>query len=68
MKESQIVDLQSKISHHEFLIEGLSKLVQEQGLAVYNLETKLAVIESKLRELTAEFGEAVPANQKPPHY
>lgn len=68
MSESRIIDLESKISHQEFVIENLQKQLQEQGMAIFQFETRVATVEKQLREILASMAERGPANQKPPHY
>lgn len=66
--DSRSVELESKISHQEFVIETLGRQVQEQGMAIYHLEAKLATLEKKLIDLGEAFEGGAPVNQKPPHY
>jgi len=66
--DSRSVELESKISHQEFVIETLVRQVQEQGMAIYHLEAKLTAMEKKVIDLGEAFEGGAPVNQKPPHY
>lgn len=68
MHDERLIELESKISHQEFQIEKLLKLVQEQELVVYHLENKVTLLEKKFSDFEGAGNEIGPANQKPPHY
>jgi uncharacterized coiled-coil protein SlyX len=66
MDELRVVELESKVSHHEIAIEELQKTLYEQHLIVEKLEKSLKQFTGRLDEaLGPDVG---PGNQKPPHY
>ena len=62
MDEKRLIDLETKISYQEILIEELQKTVLEQYL----------ILEKNIKEITQRMNaDADPANsthEKPPHY
>jgi uncharacterized coiled-coil protein SlyX len=64
MTEAELIDLQTKYSHHEVEIEALKKAVYEQSLALAALEKNLKI----LREHIEADHKVGPADEKPPHY
>ena len=68
MNEDRLIELESKISHQEFTIEKLNQLVREQEMIIYQLDSKVSVLDKKFKEIEGLGNETGPANQKPPHY
>lgn len=61
--EDRLIDVETKISHQEILIERLEKVVYEQQLAIDRLQSLLKDFMEKQGA-----GGIGPANEKPPHY
>ncbi len=64
MNEQRLIDLETKFSHQDLLIEELRQTVHEQYLAIEKLEKSLKI----LTERMASGAEIDPAHVKPPHY
>ena len=68
MSEQQLIDIETKLSHQEFLIEKLNQVIYQHERTISLLEVKIATIVKLLPE-TAGLDRAIgPANEKPPHY
>jgi SlyX protein len=66
MSDQRLIELETKFSHHESIIEELQKTLFEQYRVIENLEKKLKVLSERVDGTDkAEIG---PANEKPPHY
>jgi SlyX protein len=68
MIEERLVNIETKITYQEDLIEELNKTVYQQQIKLERLE---AICESLARQIQslAEAGhESKPANERPPHY
>lgn len=65
MNEQRLVDLETKFSYQDHLIEELRQTVQAQYLTIEKLEKNMKVLMSRL-----EAGEnnIRGAHEKPPHY
>ena len=65
MKEQRLIDLETKISFQEVLIEELRQTAHNQYLAIERIEKSLKL----LTDRRGAEGEGVdPTHQKPPHY
>ena len=64
MNDQALIDLETKISHHENEIEELKKAVFEQQLIISKFEKSLKA----LRDLIEPDANIGPGNEKPPHY
>ncbi|MBX2986362.1 MAG: SlyX family protein [Bdellovibrionaceae bacterium] len=65
--EQRIIDLESKISHQEFLLEKLNEVLYEQQKTVDRLEKSIEALKKRIEgeDLEPKIG---PADEKPPHY
>jgi SlyX protein len=61
--ESQIIDLQIKLTHQEDLLDQLNQIVTKQQFTIDNL-----VKEVRELKLTSISGQGEISNEKPPHY
>lgn len=66
MSEQRLIDIETKISHQEFLIEQLNEVVRIQQETIDRLEKSLKIVASRLGETDGK--KVGPANEKPPHY
>ena len=64
--QTQIDDLQSRLSHQEALLDTLNDIVTEQDARIHALQLKLKQEQKKLEE--AIFNQGQLPDQKPPHY
>lgn len=65
--EERLIEIESKISHQEFLIEKLNEALIHQQQTVDRLEGTLNGLIKRLGNLSNE-PEIGPGNEKPPHY
>lgn len=63
VNEQRLIDLESKFSHQDLLIEQLRQTLHEQYLAIEKLEKNLKMITDQLKG-----SEDIRGNEKPPHY
>lgn len=68
MTEDRFIEIETKITHQEFLIEQLNKELYEQQNKINQLETLLTTLAKRTQELSNPGLEIGPANDKPPHY
>jgi SlyX protein len=64
LSDQHLIDLQTKLSHQEHVLEELQAIVYEQGKAIATLEAKVTRLLG-LAEGSLEIG---PGNDPPPHY
>jgi len=67
MSEQRFIDLETKMTHQEYLLEKLNKIVCQQQDQIDRLEETLLILGKRLHEAQAG-PEVGPANEKPPHY
>jgi SlyX protein len=63
MSEQRLIDLETKISFQEVLIEDLQKVVNDQYLSLEKIEKSMKLLDEKLKASNES-----PKNEKPPHY
>jgi SlyX protein len=68
MTEERFIEIETKITYLEFLIEQLNKVIYEQQSKIDHLEVTLAALVKRAQEATDPELEVGPANEKPPHY
>lgn len=66
MEEQRLIDLESKYSHQQILIEELQQTTHEQYLIIDKLEKLVKQLTDKLEG--AAGNTARPTHEKPPHY
>lgn len=64
--QQQIDDLQSRLSHHEDLLQALNAVIVSQDTAIIGLQQKLIQNQDKLDDVAYSLESS--ANEKPPHY
>jgi SlyX protein len=67
MNEERFIDIETKLTHQEFLLEQLNQTIYQQQLKIDELETKMLGIYKRFQEALAA-GDEIRANEKPPHY
>lgn len=68
MSEDRLIELETKITHQEFLIEQLNKVIYEQQTKIAEIETTLASLAKRFRNFAEQGREIGPGNERPPHY
>ncbi len=66
MLEQRLIDLETKFSYQDKLIEDLRQTVHDQYMAIEKLEKNLNKILEQLK--TIEVPTVSPGHEKPPHY
>lgn len=65
--ETRLVEMESRLAHHERLAEDLSQIVAEQGQAIDKLTRQVRRLSERLQE--AEGGlRMLQPDKPPPHY
>ncbi len=65
MTEQRLIDLETKISFQEVLIDELQKTVNDQYLSLEKIEKSMKLLTDKI---TAGDESTLHKNEKPPHY
>lgn len=68
--EDKLIDLESRYSHQEDLLQQLNDIVASQGRQLDILENRIQLMVGRISELQSQIpvtGETV-ANEPPPHY
>lgn len=65
--EERLIELETKITHQDYVIEQLSKSLYEQQTQLDQLETTLKTLGKRLQS-GGNDGDFGPGNEKPPHY
>lgn len=68
--EDKLIDLESRYSHQEDLLQQLNDIVASQGRQLDILENRIQLMVGRISDLQSQIpvtGETV-ANEPPPHY
>lgn len=68
MSEQRFVEIETKISHQEFLIEKLNQVIYQQQITIIQLDARLTALIKKFQDTITAENEIGPAGEKPPHY
>ncbi len=69
MNEERLVNIETKLSFQEDLIEELNKTIYQQQQKIERLEAICEALARQVRSLAEAGGEGKgPANERPPHY
>ena len=68
MIEQRLVNIETKITFQEDLIEELNKTVYQQQQKLERLEAICDALARQVRSLAEAGDEGKPANERPPHY
>ena len=66
--EQRLIEIESKMSHQEFLIEKLNQVIYQHEQSISKLEGQLAVLLKILPDVTSRDFPIGPGDEKPPHY
>lgn len=64
--DKRFIDLETKVSHQDLLLEELHEVLYEQQKSIETLKKKIELFNKRFEEsaLTSD----IRANEKPPHY
>jgi SlyX protein len=65
MNEERLIEIETKLSHQENLLEELHQVLYRQQETIDQMEKALKVLVKRVPDESKEVG---PGNQKPPHY
>lgn len=68
MNEERLVNIETKITFQEDLIEELNKTVYRQQQKLEQLEAICQALAGQIAALSESVSEGKPANERPPHY
>ena len=68
MIEERLVNIETKITFQEDLIEELNKMVYQQQKKLDRLEAICESLVRHIESLAEARNEGMPANERPPHY
>ena len=68
MIEERLVNIETKISFQEDLIEELNKVIYQQQQKLNQLEAICASLARRIQSMDESGNEAKPVNERPPHY
>jgi SlyX protein len=68
MLEERLVNIETKITFQEDLIEELNKTVYQQQNKLDRLERVCESLVKHIESMAEERNEGMPANERPPHY
>lgn len=68
MIEERLVNIETKISFQEDLVEELNKVVYQQQQKLNQLEAFCTSLAGQIQSLAEAGNESKPANEMPPHY
>jgi SlyX protein len=68
MIEDRLVDIETKLSYQEDLVEELNKTVYQQQQKLEHLQAICEALARELRALAEAGNDGKSANERPPHY
>jgi len=68
MLEERLVNIETKITYQEDLIEELNKTVYQQQQKLEQLEAVCKSLARHIQSLAEAGNESKPGNERPPHY
>ena len=66
--DEQMIALESKIAHQEYLLEVLNKTAYQQQKQIDELDNLCKALAKRLGDLRARESDAMLPHEKPPHY
>ncbi len=66
--EDQLIAIESKLAHQEYLLEVLNKTVYQQQKQMDELDSLSKALAKRLGDLQARESDAMLPHEKPPHY
>ena len=70
MNDDRLVDIETKLAHHELLLEELNKVIIGQQASIMQLEELCRSLIARVRDISDTLGDAKPGpeDERPPHY
>ena len=68
MNEERLINIETKVSYQEDLIEELNKTIYQQQQKLDQLEAACRSLAGHIESLSAAKNEGMSANERPPHY
>lgn len=68
MLERRLIELESRVAHHERMAEDLSSVIADQGRTIDVLNERVRRLIGRLRELEAGWERSPQDDKPPPHY
>jgi SlyX protein len=68
MSEQRLVEIESKLTFQEDLIEELNKTIYQQQQQIERLQAICEALARQVRSLGESSKDGAPANERPPHY
>ena len=65
--ESRLMEVESRLAHHERMAEELSSVMAEQARTIDILTRQVRQLTERLEDIEADW-KRPPAHEKPPHY
>ncbi|MDZ5647916.1 SlyX family protein [Nitrospirillum sp. BR 11828] len=66
--EQRLIDLETRIAHHERMAEELSQVVADQGRTIDMLTARMRRLVARLQEAEAGWRPSPQDEKPPPHY
>lgn len=66
--ERRLIELESRVAHHERMAEDLSSVIADQGRTIDMLNERVRRLIGRLRELEAGWERSPQDDKPPPHY
>lgn len=66
--EARVVELESRLAHHERMAEELSSVIADQGRIIDMLALRLKRLTDRVREAEAGWDRSPQDDKPPPHY
>lgn len=66
--EQRLVELESRIAHHERMAEDLSSVIADQGRTIDILNERVRRLIGRLRDMEAGWERSPQDDKPPPHY
>lgn len=66
--EQRLIELESRIAHHERMAEDLSSVIAEQGRIIDMLSERVRRMTARMREMEAGWDRSPQDDKPPPHY
>lgn len=68
MSEARLIEIETKLAHHEQLVIELNDVITEQQARIMQLEQLSKSLIDRVRAIGEAGGEDAPADERPPHY
>ncbi|MGE5477332.1 MAG: SlyX family protein [Bacteroidales bacterium] len=68
MLENRLVELESRIAHHERMAEDLSSVIAEQGRTIDLLTQRMQRMIARMRDMETGWERSPQDDKPPPHY